>query len=62
VTTRRFEPGTLADFKRTWRPERHRDGMLHAYAYCGAAAVEFYVSQVIQAEQVDASVTADGGG
>jgi len=27
----RIKPGTLADFKRTWRPERHPDGMLHAY-------------------------------
>ena len=33
MTTRRIKPGTLADFKRTWRPERHPDGMLHAYAY-----------------------------
>ena len=33
MTTRRIKPGTLADFERTWRPERHPDGMLHAYAY-----------------------------
>jgi hypothetical protein len=33
MTTRRIKPGTLADFKRTWRPERHPDGMLHAYPY-----------------------------
>jgi heme-degrading monooxygenase HmoA len=32
-TTRRIKPGTLADFERTWWPERHPDGMLHAYAY-----------------------------
>ena len=33
MTTRRIKPGTLADFERLWRPERHPDGMLHAYAY-----------------------------
>jgi hypothetical protein len=33
MTTRRVRPGTLAGFKRTWRPERRPDGMLHAYAY-----------------------------
>ena len=33
MTTRRIKPGTLADFERTWRPERHPDGMLHACAY-----------------------------
>jgi heme-degrading monooxygenase HmoA len=33
MTTRRIKPGMLADFTRTWRPERHPDGMLHAYAY-----------------------------
>ena len=33
MTTRRIKPDTLADFERTWRPERHPDGMLHAYAY-----------------------------
>ena len=33
MTTRRIKPGTLADFARNWRPERHPDGMLHAYAY-----------------------------
>jgi heme-degrading monooxygenase HmoA len=33
MTTRRIKPGTLADFKRLWRPERHPDGLLHAYAY-----------------------------
>lgn len=36
MTTRRIKPGTLAAFKRTWRPERHPDGMLHAYAYWSA--------------------------
>ena len=30
MTTSRIKPGTLADFKRTWRPERHPDGLLHA--------------------------------
>jgi hypothetical protein len=33
MTTRWIKPGTLADFARTWRPERHPDGMLHTYAY-----------------------------
>ncbi len=33
MTTRRIKPGTLADLKRTWRAERHPDGMLHAHAY-----------------------------
>ena len=33
MTTRRIKPGALADFERLWRPERHPDGMLHAYAY-----------------------------
>jgi len=33
MTTRRIKPGTPADFERTWRPERHPEGMLHAYAY-----------------------------
>ena len=33
MTTRRIRPGKLADFERIWRPERHPDGMLHAYAY-----------------------------
>jgi heme-degrading monooxygenase HmoA len=33
MTTRRIKPGTLADFERAWRLERHPDGMLHAYAF-----------------------------
>ena len=33
MTTRRLKPGTLDDFKRAWRPERHPDDLLHAYAY-----------------------------
>jgi heme-degrading monooxygenase HmoA len=33
MTARRIKPGTLADFKRLWRPERHPEGLLHAYAY-----------------------------
>ena len=33
ATTGGVKPGTLADFERLWRPERHPDGMLHAYAY-----------------------------
>ncbi len=33
VTTRRLMPGTLDDFERAWRPERHPDGMLRAFAY-----------------------------
>ena len=33
MTTRRIQPGTSADFERTWRPERHPEGMLYAYAY-----------------------------
>ena len=33
MTTRQIKPGTLADFERVWRPERHPDGMLRAYAY-----------------------------
>jgi hypothetical protein len=33
MTTRRIKAGTSADFERTWRPERHPEGMLYAYAY-----------------------------
>jgi heme-degrading monooxygenase HmoA len=33
VTTRRLMPGTLEDFERAWRPERHPDGMIRAFAY-----------------------------
>ena len=33
MTTRQIKPGTLADFERSWRPDRHPDGMLRAYAY-----------------------------
>jgi heme-degrading monooxygenase HmoA len=33
VTTRRMMPGTLKDFERAWRPERHPDGMIRAFAY-----------------------------
>jgi len=33
MTTRRIKPGMLGEFARNWRPERHPDGMLHAYAY-----------------------------
>ena len=50
MTTRRIKPGTLADFERLWRPERHPDGMLHAYAYWSddeqeIIAVSSWVSQ-----------------
>ena len=33
MTTRRIKPGTLAEFERAWRPDRHPEGMLTAYAY-----------------------------
>jgi heme-degrading monooxygenase HmoA len=33
ATTRRIKPGTLEDFERAWRPERHPDGMVGALAY-----------------------------
>jgi heme-degrading monooxygenase HmoA len=33
VTTRRLKPGTLEDFERSWRPERHPEGMVRAFAY-----------------------------
>ena len=33
VTTRRITPGTLTEFERAWRPDRHPEGMLTAYAY-----------------------------
>ena len=33
MTTRRIEPGTLAEFERAWRPDIHPEGMLRAYAY-----------------------------
>jgi heme-degrading monooxygenase HmoA len=33
MTTRRIQPGTLADFERAWRPDTHPEGMLRAYAY-----------------------------
>jgi hypothetical protein len=33
MTTRRIKPGTLAEFKRAWRPDTHPDGMRRAYAY-----------------------------
>jgi heme-degrading monooxygenase HmoA len=33
MTTRRIKPGKLAEFERAWRPSRHPDGMLTAYAY-----------------------------
>ena len=33
VSTRRLMPGTLEDFERAWRPERHPDGMVRAFAY-----------------------------
>jgi heme-degrading monooxygenase HmoA len=33
MTTRQIKPGTLAGFERAWRPDRHPDGMLRAYAY-----------------------------
>ena len=33
MTTRRIKPGTLTEFERAWRPDRHPEGMLTAYAY-----------------------------
>jgi heme-degrading monooxygenase HmoA len=33
MTTRRIKPGTLTEFERAWRPDRHPEGMLRAYAY-----------------------------
>ena len=33
MTTRRIKPGTLTDFERAWRPDRHPEGMQRAYAY-----------------------------
>jgi heme-degrading monooxygenase HmoA len=33
MTTRRIKPGTLTDFERAWRPDRHLEGMQRAYAY-----------------------------
>jgi heme-degrading monooxygenase HmoA len=33
MTTRRIKPGTLAEFERAWRLDRHPEGMLTAYAY-----------------------------
>jgi heme-degrading monooxygenase HmoA len=33
ATTRRLKPGALEDFEQAWRPERHPDGMVRAFAY-----------------------------
>jgi heme-degrading monooxygenase HmoA len=33
ATTRRLSPGTLDQFLRAWRPERHPEGMERAFAY-----------------------------
>ncbi|MCW6004270.1 antibiotic biosynthesis monooxygenase [Micromonospora sp. CPCC 205371] len=33
MTTRRIEPGALADFERAWRPASAPPGMLSAYAF-----------------------------
>ena len=33
MTTRRIKPGTLTEFESAWRPDRHPEGMLRAYAY-----------------------------
>ena len=55
MTTRRIKPGTLADFERTWRPERHPDGMLHAYAYWSDDEQEIIaVSSWVSREACDA--------
>ncbi len=55
MTTRRIKPGTLADFERLWRPERHPDGMLHAYAYWSDDEQEIIaVSSWVSREACDA--------
>ncbi len=55
MTTRRIKPGTLADFQRLWRPERHPDGMLHAYAYWSDDKQEIIaVSSWVSREACDA--------
>ena len=55
MTTRRIKPGTLADFERLWRPERHPDGMLHAYAYWSDDEQEIIgVSSWVSRESCDA--------
>ncbi len=33
MTTRRINPGTLADFERAWRPDPYPEGLRRAYAY-----------------------------
>jgi heme-degrading monooxygenase HmoA len=50
MTTRNIRPGTLADFERAWRPGRHPEGMLRAYAYWSEdeqeiIGVSFWASQ-----------------
>jgi heme-degrading monooxygenase HmoA len=41
VTTRRLkESGTLHDFERAWRPQRHPEGMERAFAYWSADGLE----------------------
>jgi heme-degrading monooxygenase HmoA len=55
MTTRRIKPGTLADFERTWRPERHPGGILHAYAYWSDDEQEIIaVSSWVSREACDA--------
>jgi heme-degrading monooxygenase HmoA len=55
MTTRRIRPGTLADFERSWRPERHAEGMLHAYAYWSEDEQEIIgVSSWVSREACDA--------
>ena len=50
MTTRQIKPGSLAEFERAWRPDRHPEGMLRAYAYSSAdereiIGVSFWTSQ-----------------
>ena len=47
--------GGWADFERTWRPERHPHGMLHAYAYWSEDQQEIIgVSSWVSREACDA--------
>ena len=50
MTTRRIKLGALTDFERAWRPERHPEGILTAYAYWSGdeqeiIGVSFWVSR-----------------
>jgi hypothetical protein len=48
VTTRQLTPGTLEEFERAWRPERHPDGMVRAVA-CWSEDAERHRRQAMSA-------------